>query len=86
MTKNNITKQIRDVNRMIKNASNRYMEVVCVEDGQETNNTYPVLNVYEPDTKSPEDWVRGIHLHNRLNGIEVDVSFKMRQGKNPFEF
>ena len=79
--KNIIDIQIGEVYRMIRDAENDAIEVVLVENGKETNNAYPVWSSYEPDSKSPAEWVRGIYLHNELNGCQVDVSFTTRQGK-----
>lgn len=51
--------------------------VLCV-DGMETNNDYPILFAYEPDAKTPMEWVRDICFFGNHNG-ELSLKLKKEQ-------
>lgn len=61
------------------NNANDDDEVVLVVNGNETNNTYPISAMGEPDGKSPDDWVRGIAFHYELKKFTGTLSFKTRK-------
>lgn len=54
-------------------------EVVLVVNGKETNNTYPIAAMGEPDGKTPDDWVRGIAFHYQRINFNGTLSFKARK-------
>lgn len=61
------------------NAANYDDIVVLVEDGKETDNYYPVWLSCEPDTKSPEDWIRGISFHYEMRGFKGSLTFVVKK-------
>ncbi len=59
--KRNLYKEAGDC---LRTSTNRNDVIVLYEDGKETNNTYPLSCINEPDTKSVSEWVRDIILYH----------------------
>lgn len=70
--------------KAFKSAKSNEM-VVLVENGKETDNNYPVCLSSEPDSKSPEDWIRGISFHYEMRGFNGQLSFIVKPF-NGFDF
>lgn len=79
MAKITRTKLINQVKKLICQA-NLGDEIVCCEDGKETTNTYPIAILYEPDAKTPTEWIKAICFCNEYSGRNCEISFKLKKG------
>lgn len=52
--------------------------VLCVN-GVETDNDYPMYCCYEPDCKSPVDWVNSICFACDMGEYSGELSFKIKK-------
>ena len=68
---------LRQMKKLLKKAD-RYDTIVLCEDGKETENNYPVWCMYEPDTKSPEDWINSIFFFQKLQKKDTTLSLKLK--------
>lgn len=75
---NKIEKSVKEVKRLIAKADTND-EIVCCENGVETNNTYPMWALNEVDMKSPIDWVHSIYFLNTITKKNCEISFKLRK-------
>lgn len=71
-------KLLRQIRNILKKAERQDTIILC-EDGKETDNEYPVGDIYEPDAKSPEDWVNSIMFFYRLEKKTSKLSFKLKK-------
>ena len=74
--KKELMKQIKN---LLKGADYRKDALVLVENGKETNNRYELAYMYEPDTKTIEDWVGGILFINKFSGKNATISFNLKK-------
>ena len=54
-------------------------EIVLLEDGVETTNTYHLQNMYEPDAKNPYEWVNSILFVHQMQGSKKVIELKHRK-------
>ena len=76
MTQKEKRQLIRELTGFICHATDHNVKAVLCEDGVETDNDYPVWAAFEPDSKSPEDWINGIDFFNRMHNRTPKLSLK----------
>lgn len=70
----------KEAENCVRASTNRNDEIVLYEDGKETKNTYPIFCMYEPDTKSVNDWVRDIIVqHDVFEQSKTKLHFVLKK-------
>ena len=76
-----LTKLVRQVNRLARKAEDKNVIQMMYEgeNGIEVIASYECLGMYEPDVKSPEEWVRGCSCFEvTLKGRDIEkVTLRM---------
>ena len=74
------TKEQKDLHKQVSNllavAKVGDKIVLCIDE-EETANDYPYSALFEPDAKSPEDWVDSICFWHDVNEKTCKLSFKL---------
>lgn len=80
MTEKQKRELLKQMHKLTPGAGMNDALVVC-EDGVETNNIYPIWQAcqHSPDTKTAEDWIRGIAFEHTMKKRTCEVSLILKK-------